>query len=66
MANLLETSIFFSSADKLISFPSHNSQTHLLPFSAFINGGRKIRKSSTITFATDTVTYSGITSKKLC
>ncbi|EFH43182.1 hypothetical protein ARALYDRAFT_327981 [Arabidopsis lyrata subsp. lyrata] len=65
MANLLETSIFFSSADKLISFSSHNSQTHLLPFSAFINGGRKIRKSSTITFASDTVTYSSITSTEV-
>ncbi|KAG7618811.1 hypothetical protein AtNW77_Chr4g0317671 [Arabidopsis thaliana] len=65
MANLLETSIFFSSADKLLSFPPKNSQTHHLPFSAFINGGRKIRKSSTITFATDTVTYNGTTSAEV-
>ena len=55
MANLLETSIFFSSADKLLSYPPSNPQTLLLPFSAFINGGRRRRKTSSITFATDTV-----------
>ncbi|XP_033136883.1 uncharacterized protein At4g37920 isoform X2 [Brassica rapa] len=55
MANLLETSIFFSSADKLLSYPPSNPQTLLLPFSAFINGGRRRRKTSTLTFATDTV-----------
>ncbi|KAF2541942.1 hypothetical protein F2Q68_00028631 [Brassica cretica] len=64
MANLLETSIFFSSADKLLSYPPSNPQTLLLPFSAFINGGRRRRKTSTLTFATDTVSTTPSTEVK--
>ncbi|KAH0900528.1 hypothetical protein HID58_040031 [Brassica napus] len=64
MANLLETSIFFSSADKLLSYPPSNPQTLLLPFSAFINGGRRRRKTSSITFATDTVSTTTSTQVK--
>ncbi|KFK30422.1 hypothetical protein AALP_AA7G259000 [Arabis alpina] len=63
MANLLETSIFFSSPDKFLSITPTKPQTHLLPSSTFINKRtRRLKSSSIITFSTNTIT---ITSKEV-